>query len=120
VYTGYAWRCVLKALILMSVDEVNVLRYTRGLQLALPFLTGYEAYVIDQVIETLEHNIALEKEKKALILAPISKVSATRAEDKVIARKLYMYVYIYIDNCIYKCICIYTYIYVHIYTYICI
>jgi hypothetical protein len=49
VYTGYAWRCVLKALILMSVDEVNVLRYTRGLQLALPFLTGYEAYVIDQV-----------------------------------------------------------------------
>jgi hypothetical protein len=73
----------------MSVDEVNVLRYTRGLQLSLPFLTGYEAYIIDQVIEALERNIALEKEKKAVLSAPVSKTHAARAEDKAVAKELY-------------------------------
>jgi hypothetical protein len=89
MYTGYVWRAVLQALILMSVDEVNVLRYTRGLQLSLPFLTGYEAYIIDQVIEALERNITLEKEKKALLSAPVSKNHAARVEDNFMASELY-------------------------------
>ena len=44
------WRNVLKAILLIRADQTNGLRLTRGLQNFLPFLTGYEAYLLDQVI----------------------------------------------------------------------
>lgn len=47
---GYFWRIVLKSLVKLCADETNALRLTRGCQLWLPFLTGYETYVLGQVI----------------------------------------------------------------------
>jgi hypothetical protein len=51
---GGAWRGVLKRLILSQFDEINGLRLTRPLQLFLPFSTGYEAYIIGQLIEVMD------------------------------------------------------------------
>jgi hypothetical protein len=51
---GSVWRRVLKKLLLLSFDEVNALRYTRALQLFLPFLTGHEAYTLSEVIDAMD------------------------------------------------------------------
>ena len=51
---GGAWRGALKRLMLFSFDEVNALRLSRPLQTFLPFATGYEAYIIGQLIEVLD------------------------------------------------------------------
>ena len=51
---GGAWRRILKWLIMKSHDEVNALLLTRQLQLFMPFLTVYEAYVLGQLIEAFD------------------------------------------------------------------
>lgn len=49
--SGKLWRSVMRKIVLARNDCTNATRITRGLQLFLPFLTGYEAYVLDQVID---------------------------------------------------------------------
>lgn len=51
---GGAWRGILKRFMLWSYDEVNSLRFSRPLQTFLPFATGYEAYILDQLIEVMD------------------------------------------------------------------
>lgn len=51
---GGFWRGILKRLILQSYDEVNALLLTRQLQLFMPFQTGYESYVLGQIIEAFD------------------------------------------------------------------
>ena len=52
---GGAWRGVLKRLLLWSYDEVNALLLTRQVQLFMPFQTGYEAYVLGQLVEAFDN-----------------------------------------------------------------
>ena len=60
---GRLWRAVLRHLMCLTFDKVNALRYTRGLQLFLPFLTGHEAFALAQVIEAMDkgdsHEVSL-------------------------------------------------------------
>jgi len=51
---AYTWRFWLNMLLLATMDEVNALRITRALQLSVPFLTGYEAFLLDRVNKELE------------------------------------------------------------------
>ena len=51
---GSAWRNVLKNLILLRNDKVNALMYSRGLQLDLPYLTGYESHILGLVIKAFD------------------------------------------------------------------
>lgn len=51
---GIIWRYAFKVFIMMTKDEINGLRLTRGLQLSLPFLTGHEAFILTQVIRAFE------------------------------------------------------------------
>ena len=51
---GGAWRGVLRRIMLWSLDGVSALRLSRQLQLFLPFQTGFEAYIIGQIIEALD------------------------------------------------------------------
>jgi hypothetical protein len=53
---GLSWRSALMTIILASKDEVNALRFTRPLQNFMPMLTGYEAYLLDQVICSFERD----------------------------------------------------------------
>ena len=57
---SFLWRLVLKRFLLLTTDDVNALRITRGLHLALPFMTGYEAYLLDNVIGAFEGGDATE------------------------------------------------------------
>jgi len=54
-FLGGAWRSVLKKIIMASSDRVNGLMYTRNMQLFLPFMTGYEAYVLSGLIEAYDN-----------------------------------------------------------------
>jgi hypothetical protein len=51
---GGAWRGALKRLMLHYFDEINGMRLSRLLQLFLPFQTGYEAYILGQLIEAMD------------------------------------------------------------------
>jgi len=51
---GGAWRGVLKRLMMSSYDEINTLLLTRQVLLSMPFQTGYEAYVLGQLVEAFE------------------------------------------------------------------
>jgi hypothetical protein len=51
---GSAWRGALRRLLLWSFDEVSALRMSRNIQLWLPFQTGYESYIIGQIVEALD------------------------------------------------------------------
>jgi len=51
---GRLWRSCLQHIIQLSIDEVNARRLTRALQLFLPFLTGYESFILSQVIQALD------------------------------------------------------------------
>ena len=51
---GKLWRFILRVLLLLTLDVVNALRLTRGLQASLPFLSGYESYILGQLIEALD------------------------------------------------------------------
>jgi len=59
---GGAWREILRHLLCLTMDDVNALRVSRALQLNLPFQTGYESFLIELVVETLdrgtEHDLA--------------------------------------------------------------
>jgi len=62
-FLGGAWRSVLKTIIIKSSDKVNGLMYTRNMQLFLPFMTGYEAYILAGLVEAydLQDSILIEK-----------------------------------------------------------
>lgn len=66
-FLGGAWRGALRRIIVFTADDANGLRYTRGLQLFVPFLTGYEAYLLDEVIRTFDNQdfVSLGKVLKA-------------------------------------------------------
>lgn len=51
---GGAWRGILRRLMMWSLNDVNRLMLGRQLQVFGPFLTGYEAYLVSQVIEALD------------------------------------------------------------------
>jgi len=51
---GGAWRGVLRRLMMWSLDDVNGLRMGRQLQLTIPFQTVYEAYIVSQIIESMD------------------------------------------------------------------
>ncbi|KAG7354351.1 hypothetical protein IV203_003707 [Nitzschia inconspicua] len=51
---GGAWRGFLRRLMMWSLDNINALQLGRQLQVFLPFLTGYESYMVAQVIEALD------------------------------------------------------------------
>ena len=54
--TGGMWRGVLWRLMVLSRDSTNGLQLTRALQLFLPFLTSYEAYVLAQTIHAFDQD----------------------------------------------------------------
>ena len=51
---GGFWRYCVRRIILISNDKVNALRYSRGMHAFVPFLTGYEAYILDLVIDAFD------------------------------------------------------------------
>ena len=51
---GNYWRWWGKQILIATRDDVNLLRHSRGLQLSLPFLTGYESYVLLRLIRAME------------------------------------------------------------------
>ncbi len=53
---GQAWRGILRRFMVAALDDVNGLRLGRQLELFIPFLTGYESYLIGQVIEALDQH----------------------------------------------------------------
>lgn len=53
-FLGGAWRGVLKRILVWSYDDVNALMLTRQIQLFMPYHTGYEAYVLGQIVEAFE------------------------------------------------------------------
>lgn len=69
---GGAWRGFLRRLMMWSLDSINGLQLGRQLQLFLPFLTGYESYMVGQVIEALD----------GAILAMTSRHGASRRINK--------------------------------------
>ena len=57
---GGAWRGALRRIMLWSLDGVSALQLSRQLQLFLPFQTGFEAYIIGQLIEALDSGRATD------------------------------------------------------------
>jgi hypothetical protein len=53
-FIGGAWRGALKRLMVWSFDDVNGLLMSRQLQLFMPFQTGYEAYILGQLVEAMD------------------------------------------------------------------
>ena len=51
---GGAWRNVLRIILVACMDDTNALRLSRRLQLFMPYSTGYEAYLLGQVIKTMQ------------------------------------------------------------------
>ena len=51
------------------MDNTNALRITRGLQIAIPFLTGYEAYLLDRVAAEFEKYNASPKRREPINLS---------------------------------------------------
>ena len=51
---GWLWRCFVRFLMWMTNDELNRLRFTRGIQDALPFQMGYESFVIGGVVRAFD------------------------------------------------------------------
>ena len=54
---GGAWRGILKRTVVFCMDDINALQLSRVLQLFLPFQTGYEAYILGQLIAALDSGI---------------------------------------------------------------
>jgi len=53
-FLGKSWRRFLKQLLLSTLDETNLLRISRPMQLSLSFLTAHESYIASQLIEAFE------------------------------------------------------------------
>jgi hypothetical protein len=53
-FLGCIWRFFVLFLFVLINDGVNRLRFTRGIQDSLPFLTGYESYAIGGVIKAFD------------------------------------------------------------------
>ena len=53
-FLGRTWRSALKAILRWTMDEINALRLSRLMQNNLPFLTGYESYIVSQLIQALD------------------------------------------------------------------
>ena len=51
---GLAWRSFLQKILLLRNDKINSLMYSRGLQLDLPFLTGYESHILGLVLKAFD------------------------------------------------------------------
>jgi hypothetical protein len=53
-FLGGIWRFFFRVLLVLINDGVNRLRFTRGIQASLPFLTGYESYAVGGVIKAFD------------------------------------------------------------------
>jgi hypothetical protein len=53
-FLGWIWRVFVRLLLAFINDGVNRLRFTRGVQDSLPFLTGYESYAVGGVIRAFD------------------------------------------------------------------
>ena len=53
-WAGDSWRAVLRMLMIASYDDVNRLRFTRGLDAAMHFLSGAESFLLGSVISAYE------------------------------------------------------------------
>jgi hypothetical protein len=53
-FLGWIWRIFVRLLLAFINDGVNRLRFTRGVQDSLPFLTGYESYAVGGVIRAFD------------------------------------------------------------------
>ena len=53
-WAGESWRAVLRMLMIASYDDVNRLRFTRGLDASMHFLTGAESLLLGSVISAYE------------------------------------------------------------------
>jgi hypothetical protein len=51
---GWLWRFFISCFLVLINDGVNRLRFTRGIQESLPFLTGYESYAVGGVIRAFD------------------------------------------------------------------
>jgi hypothetical protein len=54
MYLGWLWRFFLRMYLQVISDAVNRLRFTRGLEVLLPFLTGYESLALGGVIRAFD------------------------------------------------------------------
>ena len=79
---GYVWRWCVKRLILLWGNRTNALRMTRGYQLLLPFLSGYETFLLDQLIG------ALDSGNKAQLNLALSRCFRNRNVARVIVQQL--------------------------------
>lgn len=55
---GGAWRGFLRRLMMWTMDDINALLLSRQIQLFIPSFTGYESYMVAQIIEALDGVIA--------------------------------------------------------------
>jgi len=53
-WAGDSWRALLRMLMIASYDDVNRLRFTRGLDAAMHFLSGAESFLLGSVISAYE------------------------------------------------------------------
>lgn len=66
---GSIWRTVLRDLVVWCMDDINALRYSRSLQLFMPFLTCYESFLLGQVIKVMaENNVHNSKKTLSSVL----------------------------------------------------
>jgi hypothetical protein len=66
---GGAWRGALRRIVVACMDDANALRLSRALQLFMPYLTGYEAYLLGQVIKTMESGTSIKVRGEMLKVA---------------------------------------------------
>jgi hypothetical protein len=53
-FMGWLWRFFIRCFLALINDGTNRLRFTRGVQESLPFLTGYESYAVGGVIRAFD------------------------------------------------------------------
>jgi hypothetical protein len=53
-FLGWIWRFFVRFFLVFINDRINRLRFTRGIQDSLPFLTGYESYAVGGVIRAFD------------------------------------------------------------------
>lgn len=79
---GTAWRKALRQVLLLTFDSVNALRFTRSLQLFLPFLASHEAYALSELIE------AMDKGNKQDIKLALNEAFKNRNVSRILVQNL--------------------------------
>lgn len=53
-FLGWLWRWVIRVYIALTIDPINRLRYTRGIQTTLPFQASYESFILGGLIGSFD------------------------------------------------------------------